>query len=154
MHIKVFAFAGKPAAWLVESEQRYVKRLPRAWAFEMALMPPSRKQGDAAQRKTDEWERLRKRMPDTARLILLDERGKALTSRTMADRLGVHQEQGGDLALAIGGPDGFSDAARASASEIWSLSALTLPHELARLVLVEQLYRAHSILEGHPYHRD
>ena len=120
MHIKVFAIAGKPAAWLVESEQRYIKRLPRAWAFEMALLPPSRKQGEADQRKTDEWERLRKRIPNAARLILLDERGKSLTSRQVADSLGVHKDQGGDLILAIGGPDGFSEAARAAASEIWS----------------------------------
>lgn len=87
-------------------------------------------------------------------VVLLDERGKAFTSRQIATRIAAWQTQGCNLTFVIGGPDGVDEACRQRATQVWSVSPMTLPHELARLVLVEQLYRAHTIIEGHPYHRD
>lgn len=154
MHVSIFAIAGKPAPWLAQAEKDLIKRLPRAWRFECALLPPSRKTGDAAQRQADEWQRLSKRVHDGDRIVLLDERGTMGSSREFAGRLNQYRDRGDNLALIIGGADGFGDEARSKAAELWSLSKMTFPHELARLVLVEQLYRAHTIMEGHPYHRD
>ncbi len=87
-------------------------------------------------------------------VVLLDEQGVQLTSRSLATSLSAWQEQGRDLCFVIGGPDGVTDRIRERADFIWSLSDLTLPHGLARVVLVEQLYRSWSLLSGHPYHRN
>jgi 23S rRNA (pseudouridine1915-N3)-methyltransferase len=87
-------------------------------------------------------------------LVLLDSRGKQLTSEQFAEYLQQQQERGTQsLLFAVGGADGFSDTARAAASFLLSLGKMTLPHELARVVLLEQLYRGFTILKGHPYHR-
>jgi 23S rRNA (pseudouridine1915-N3)-methyltransferase len=91
---------------------------------------------------------------DRERVVLLDETGKTLATRELAARLGVLAGESPDLALLIGGPDGHAPAVRARAAESWSLSRLTLPHGLARVLLAEQLYRAQTVLLGHPYHRD
>ena len=86
-------------------------------------------------------------------LVLLDSRGKQLSSEQFAEFLQQHQDRGTQsLLFAVGGPDGFSDTARAAASFQLSLGKMTLPHELARVVLLEQLYRGFTILKGHPYH--
>ena len=85
--------------------------------------------------------------------MLLDERGKQPTSRDLAGQLAAWQADGRDLCFIIGGPDGVSDNCRARAGFVWSLSNLTLPHGLARVIFVEQMYRAWSLLSGHPYHR-
>ena len=86
-------------------------------------------------------------------VVLLDERGTQLTSKALATRLSAWQSDGRNLSLIIGGPDGVSAACRDRADFTWALSDLTLPHGLARVVLVEQLYRAWSLQTGHPYHR-
>jgi 23S rRNA (pseudouridine1915-N3)-methyltransferase len=87
-------------------------------------------------------------------LVILDERGREHTSLELSRWLGARIREGSDLALAVGGPDGFAPEVRARAQESWSLSRLTLPHALVRVVLVEQLYRAVTLLDGHPYHRE
>lgn len=87
--------------------------------------------------------------------VVLDERGKSLTSQAFAQQLGAWRDQGApEVAFLIGGADGHTDATRARADLLLSLSAMTLPHALARVFLTEQLYRAVTILSGHPYHRD
>lgn len=86
-------------------------------------------------------------------LVLLDERGKGLASTELASKLEDWQQDGRDLAFVIGGPDGVSEAVRRRADFAWSLSRLTLPHGLARILVTEQLYRAWSLNAGHPYHR-
>ena len=149
----MLAVAGRPTSWVAEATDAYLKRLPRGWRATVDLLAPSRRQ-TADARRDDEWERLSGRLPAAGDTVLLDERGKSLTSRGLAKRVGARLRDGRDLCLVLGGPDGFAPAARGAADLVLSLSAMTLPHELARVVLVEQLYRAHTILEGHPYHRD
>ena len=87
-------------------------------------------------------------------VVLLDERGQPMSSQTLASRVADWQSDGRDLCFVIGGPDGVSSACRERANFVWSLSELTLPHGLARILLAEQLYRAWSLQTGHPYHRD
>ncbi|MCW5752101.1 MAG: 23S rRNA (pseudouridine(1915)-N(3))-methyltransferase RlmH [Alphaproteobacteria bacterium] len=93
-------------------------------------------------------------LPKGARLIALDERGSSLTSQAFAEHIGRWTGSGsGDLCFAIGGADGLSDSVRQRAEMLLSLGSMTWPHMLVRLLLAEQLYRAHTILAGHPYHR-
>ena len=87
-------------------------------------------------------------------VVLLDEQGKQMTSPDLAGRLEAWQSDGRDLCFVIGGPDGVSPACRERAGLVWSLSKLTLPHGLARVLFAEQLYRAWSLQVGHPYHRE
>ena len=106
------------------------------------------------ERKREEAAALAAKLPPGTVLILLDERGRSLTSPAFAERMGRIIDGGAPaLAYAVGGPDGFDDAFRSGAGEVVSFGAATLPHQLARVVLAEQVYRAATILTGHPYHR-
>ena len=108
----------------------------------------------AEERKREEAASLTSRLPAGAVVIVLDERGKSLTSPDFARRLGTIIDGGTPaLAFAIGGPDGFDAGFRSAAREVVSFGAATLPHQLVRVVLAEQVYRATTILTGHPYHR-
>ena len=108
----------------------------------------------ADERKREEAAALTARLPAGTVVIALDERGKSLTSPAFADRVGKLIDSGAPaLAFAIGGPDGFDEAFRSSARDIVSFGAATLPHQLVLVVLAEQVYRAATILTGHPYHR-
>jgi 23S rRNA (pseudouridine1915-N3)-methyltransferase len=100
-----------------------------------------------------EGELINAKLNPTEQVILLDERGKQLSSKSLASRLDDWQADGRDLCFVIGGPDGVSDSVRQRADMLWSLSQLTLPHGMARALLSEQLYRAWSLQTGHPYHR-
>lgn len=152
----MLAVAGRPGRWVSDASETYLKRLPRAWRTRVELLAPSRKGGadEAGLRQADEWSRLERRIEDNGQVVLLDERGAALASRALADRIADWQRHGESVTFVIGGPDGVGDDCRKRAALTLSLSAMTMPHELARVVLIEQLYRAHSIIEGHPYHRD
>jgi 23S rRNA (pseudouridine1915-N3)-methyltransferase len=100
-----------------------------------------------------EGELILAKLTTTEQVVLLDERGEQLTSRSLAKRLTDWQRDSRDLCFIIGGPDGVSDACRQRADFAWSLSQLTLPHGMARVLCAEQLYRAWSLQSGHPYHR-
>lgn len=102
---------------------------------------------------TAEGESILQRVNSNEQLVLLDERGKQFKSKRLASQLSDWQSDGRDVCLVIGGPDGVSDAVRKRSNVIWSLSQLTLPHGMARVLLAEQLYRAWSLQTGHPYHR-
>lgn len=96
---------------------------------------------------------LRAAVPRGAKVVAMDEHGRPWTTRQLADRLRDWMHGGRDIALLVGGPDGLSPGCREQAQELWSLSPLTLPHMLCRVLIAEQLYRAWSLLHGHPYHR-
>jgi 23S rRNA (pseudouridine1915-N3)-methyltransferase len=131
--------------------ERYRARLP--WPVEIREIEA--KTAEPARRRAEEGRAILAAVPPGAPLVALDERGTPLSSRAFAERLGRWQEEGRrTIAFAIGGPDGLEPGVRERADLVLALGRLTLPHELARLVLVEQLYRAHSILAGHPYHRE
>jgi 23S rRNA (pseudouridine1915-N3)-methyltransferase len=133
----------------------YTERFPREWRFRKDVIPTVRRNKSDKSRKAIETEGdlILGKLGTTEQMILLDERGKQLSSKGLAGKLADWQHDGRDLCFIIGGPDGVSDVCRQRADLIWSLSQLTLPHGLARVLFAEQLYRAYSLHTGHPYHR-
>jgi len=134
----------------------YAKRMPRDLPLELVeIKPEPRTSGKTvAALMAAEAKRIEAALPARCRRVVLDERGDAPDTRALADRLGRWQAAGDDVACLIGGPDGLDPALKQTAQESLRLSSLTLPHGLARVVLAEALYRAHSLRCGHPYHRD
>ena len=152
MHIRLLAVGDRQPTWVDSAFEEYAARLPRQWRFRAdTLATADRRKKDAVE---IEGSKLLARLKPAERLILLDERGKQFTSRELADQLERWQSEGDDIVFVIGGPDGVSDEVRQKAHSVWSLSNLTLPHGLARVLCAEQLYRAWSLTTGHPYHRD
>ncbi len=136
-----------------EYARRLVKTGRHGWSLSLAEIA-ERDTGPAEARKRREAELLRKAIPHGARVIVLDQRGKALSSEAFAARLAHHQADGvRDLAFVIGGADGVDADLLREADEAMSLGSMTWPHLLVRVMLAEQIYRAQSILLGHPYHR-
>lgn len=131
--------------------EAYRKRLP--WPVETREVE-TRRQGSRDELRRDEAQLLLKAVPDGARIVALDERGTAPSSADFAARIGRWRDDGVPaLAFLIGGADGLDDEVRRSAAMLLSLGPMTWPHQLVRAMLAEQLYRASSILAGHPYHR-
>ncbi len=141
--------------WVQAGYSEYAKRLPRECALELKEIPLATrsKNTDIARAIEKESESILASIPAQERVIALDVLGKPQTTQTLADALRDWQMQGGNTSLLIGGPDGLSVNCLARANQRWSLSGLTLPHPLVRIVLAEQLYRAWSLLNHHPYHR-
>ena len=156
MRFTVLAVGGKMPAWVNQGVAEYQKRLPREIQLEWREVPLARRGKDvrADQLRAREGEQLLKGIPRGDRVIALDVKGKSLSTNQLAERLRGWQMSGDNLTLLIGGPDGLSPECLERADERWSLSALTLPHPLVRVLLAEQLYRAWTITVNHPYHRD
>jgi 23S rRNA (pseudouridine1915-N3)-methyltransferase len=133
--------------------EEYVGRLARYVKLEVVELPEARKKAGTPQAKEEEGETLLAKVRPGERVVALDERGREWTSVELAGRLQGWLEGGRDVALVLGGSDGLSAEVLARADEKLALSRLTLAHRLARLVLVEQLYRAATILRGEPYHK-
>lgn len=155
MHIRLIAIGDRQPAWVGQGFDEYAKRLPRQWRFRLDTVPAARRGGDgrASTAVEIEGEQALRRLRSSEQLVLLDEAGQGLTTLELAGRLRDWQALGDDLAFLIGGADGASAACRERAAFRWSLSGLTLPHGLVRVVVAEQLYRAWTVMEGHPYHR-
>lgn len=156
MGLAIIAVGERPPAWVDAAIADYLRRLPRPWTPEVVLIPPGRRRraGDVARAVAEEGERVLAALAAKARVVLLDERGEAWRSVELARRLATWSHDGRETVFVVGGPDGHAPEVRARADHVWSLSALTLPHALVRVVLAEQLYRAWSIEAGHPYHRE
>ena len=155
MHIRLLAVGDRQPSWVDEAFARYAERLPREWRFRLDTIATVRrsKNNNSQQARESEGEKILGKLGADEHVVLLDERGKQLKSRALAVTLAEWQAGGRDLCFIIGGPDGVSDACRQRANFTWSLSDLTLPHGLARVLVVESLYRAWSLQTGHPYHR-
>lgn len=156
MRLRILAVGHRQPAWVDTAVDEYLKRIRSPWRVELvAIEAVARSSSGKAEAATlREGEKVLAALRDRERVILLDEIGKTFTSREWSQRLQYLAGEAPDLALLIGGPDGHAPLVRARAAESWSLSRLTLPHGLARVMLAEQLYRAQSLLLGHPYHRD
>lgn len=155
MHIRILAIGDRQPGWVDEAVAGYTSRYPRDWRFELVALKAAARGAGAPQAAIErEGRELLSRLSPRERVVLLDERGTGFTSRQLAGRLSDWQSDGRDVALVIGGPDGVSDEVRTRAELAWSLSRLTLPHGLARVLVAEQLYRAWALTTGHPYHRD
>jgi 23S rRNA (pseudouridine1915-N3)-methyltransferase len=162
MRLLVLAIGLRQPAWADAAWDDFARRFPPTLRLELtALKAEPRHAGRTpAQNMAAEAARFEAalaglaRQGRAARRVVLDERGRGVTSAQLAERLRAWRDDGRDVALLIGGPDGLDPALRERADETLRLSDLTLPHALARVLLAEALYRAHTLLEGHPYHRE
>ena len=156
MRLHLIAIGPRQPAWVSTAFLDYARRLPAECRLEVTELPlgPRSKEQDAGRALNAEAQRMERTIRPDDWVVALDERGQSWTSRVLAARLEAWMASGRDVALLMGGPDGLAPACKMRAHEQWSLSPLTLPHGLARVVVAEALYRAHSLLRGHPYHRD
>ncbi|HKE44898.1 MAG TPA: 23S rRNA (pseudouridine(1915)-N(3))-methyltransferase RlmH [Steroidobacteraceae bacterium] len=155
MRIELLALGTRMPAWVDAGVEDYVRRFAPEIRCELREIPLARRSGDANVTRAiaDEGERLLAAVRKDAFVIALEVGGAAFSTEQLAQWLGQRMRDGRDLTFLIGGPDGLAPACVQRSELRWSLSALTLPHGLVRIVVVEQLYRALSLLRGHPYHR-
>ena len=154
VHLRLIAVGDRQPAWVDKAFDDYSSRFPPAWKFRLDEIPTRVRVRSAHAAAAADGERILQRIKPGEAVIALDESGHLFSSRELADRLRRWQSDGRDLCFVIGGPDGLAPSCLQQAELIWSLSKLTLPHGLARVLLAEQLYRAWTIDTGHPYHRD
>jgi len=142
--------------WAADACSDYLKRFPRSQPIMLHEIKAESRTGSrtALQIMEAEAVRIEAAIPAAARRVMLDERGADLTTIALAKKLEGWQSEAQDVALVIGGADGIAPALKATAHEMIRLSSLTLPHAMARVLLAEQLYRATTVLSGHPYHRE
>ena len=158
MKFRIVAVGHKMPAWINTGFTEYVRRMPREARIELIEIKPAARNG-SGEKSVQQWQavearRIRDALPARAYKVVLDERGKPLATADIARRIARWKQDGVDVAFVIGGADGTARALQQDADLLLSLSPLTLPHGLCRVMLAEQLYRAVSLLAGHPYHRE
>ena len=146
MRVRILAVGTRMPEWVTVAYEDYTRRMRNDMRVDLEVVP-------VGKTKVEEERSLLQRAGDDY-LIALDERGKSLTTLQLAKWLGERQQDGRNLTFVIGGPDGHGPAILVKAELRWALSALTFPHAMVRVILAEQLYRAHSVLQNHPYHRE
>lgn len=156
MKLWILAVGNKMPSWVDEACAEYVKRMPREARIELVEIKPEKRVGGktADQLQVSEMERIQAALPVGAMHVMLDERGTEMSTLELAGGMKVWLQDGRDVAFVIGGADGLHPSLRQRAGKLWSLSRLTLPHGMVRVLLAEQLYRAMSVIQGHPYHRE
>jgi 23S rRNA (pseudouridine1915-N3)-methyltransferase len=154
LRLLLLAAGTRLPSWVNEGYEDYANRLKGDYKLELKeIALGQRSGGDTKQAIAKEGERMMAALPASAYVVALQVTGRAMTSEQLAAFLQARANDGRDVAFCIGGPDGLAPAVDARAELRWSLSALTLPHALARVLVAEALYRAVSIVKGHPYHR-
>jgi 23S rRNA (pseudouridine1915-N3)-methyltransferase len=155
VNIHLLAVGNKMPTWVIQGYQQYAKRLTGDCYLKLVEIAPNKrgKKADLLRIKKEEGERLLEAIPRGALVIALEVTGKAWNTETLAKQMNNWLHSGQPIVLLVGGPEGLSDACVERADIKWSLSPLTLPHPLVRVLISEQLYRAYSILKNHPYHR-
>lgn len=155
MKLSIVAVGQRVPGWAQTAYDDYAKRFPPELKVDLkAVKTEPRGSKTLETLYQAERARIEAVIPRGTRIVVLDERGTSLTTNALAARLTAWQLEGDDVALVIGGPDGLEPAFRAAAHERIRLSDMTLPHAFARVLLIEQLYRAWSVNAGHPYHRE
>ena len=155
MKLTILAVGHKLPDWVAAGCSEYIKRMPRELPLTvLEIKPEPRGTKTREQLLSAEKTRLQAALQGFSRIVVLDERGEDLTTLKLAQRLESWMREGGDTAFIIGGADGIDTEIKDCADTMIRLSSLTLPHAMARLVLCEQLYRAHSVVRNHPYHRE
>ena len=154
MKIKIICIGNKAPEWVKVGYLEYAKRMPPQLSLQLLEIAPGKHHRDAKKFKIEEGEKILAQIDGADWVVALDERGQSLSSQRLAKKMENWQGNGGNVAIVIGGSDGLAESVLTRANETLSLSALTLPHYLVRIVLAETLYRAWSINIGHPYHRE
>ncbi|MCS5592778.1 MAG: 23S rRNA (pseudouridine(1915)-N(3))-methyltransferase RlmH [Gammaproteobacteria bacterium] len=155
MRINLITIGKKLPEWINAGIEHYKKQLPSPYNFTLtALEAQNRKTKNIDQIKSLESKMLLKTASGASILIAFDETGKQQSSQAIAEALKTWQLEGESVALLIGGADGLTEECKAQCHQLWGLSKLTMTHSMARLLVVEQIYRGHSLLTNHPYHRE
>lgn len=154
MKITVVAVGIKQPAWADSAIADYLSRFPKDWQVTVKAVKPELRAGQSKEKIMQiEAERIRAAIPEHAVIIAMDERGRDFTTVDFSKKIASWRDSGDSLAFVIGGADGLDSQLKKEASMMLRLSSMTLPHAMARVMLVEQIYRAFSILTNHPYHR-
>jgi 23S rRNA (pseudouridine1915-N3)-methyltransferase len=155
MKLRLLAVGNKMPDWVEQGFHEYARRLPKDCTIELVEISPGHRGKNASIDKAmqQEAEALRKAIRPNDHVVALAVDGKPWSTEQLSGQLEGWRGLGCDVALLIGGPDGMTDEIMKLAKQRWSLSALTLPHPLVRVLLSEQIYRAWTILQGHPYHK-
>ncbi len=154
MKLRLIAVGAKSSGWVNDGFTDYARRMPRECALELVEIAAANRKGWPRERVlADEGERILARVGQADRVVALDVAGKACSTEQLANKLDDWRSQGSDVSFLIGGADGLAASCLSRADESLSLSAMTFPHQLVRVMLAEQLYRAWTVLHGHPYHR-
>ena len=151
----MIAVGTRVPSWVGEAYREFSKRLPRECTLQLHEIPLGKrsKSQPAERAQNDEGRSMLGAIPADCHVVALDVKGRAWSTEDLASSLQDWMASGRDLALLVGGPDGLSAACLERADQRWSLSALTFPHALVRVIIAEQLYRAWTVTTGHPYHR-
>ncbi len=156
MKVRLLAIGTRMPDWVTTGYEEYARRLAGDVRLELEeISMPKRGKGDVSGLISEEAAALRKRLdkyPGILR-VALEVKGRRIDTHGLRDKLASLRDEGRDMALLVGGPDGLDPALSASCDEQWTLSALTLPHPLVRILVAEQVYRAWTLMTGHPYHR-
>ncbi|MEY5020758.1 MAG: Ribosomal large subunit methyltransferase [Pseudomonadota bacterium] len=153
MKIKIISIGNKMPAWINEAFDSYMSKLDRDFTIQLIEIKPQKKFDSIEQKKLSEAEKILSHV-DKEFLIVLDEKGLQFSSQELAQKLKHWSEHFKHITFVIGGADGIHEDILHKANLTWSLSRSTFPHAFVRVLITEQLYRAHSILENHPYHRE
>ncbi len=155
MRIHLIAVGTRMPSWVEEGYREYAKRMPPECQLHLTEVPLAKrtKNSDPDRLRKQEGEKVAASVPKGAHIVALEVNGRPWSTGKLSQRLDAWLGGGQDVALLVGGPDGLSPACRDMAREWWSLSPLTLPHPLVRIIVAEQIYRAWTLLKGHPYHR-
>ena len=157
MRVRILAVGHKPASWVTQACEDYLKRFSKGISVEIVDVKPGVRAKQTAKDEAAqaiEKDRLLTNTQKNSMLIALDEKGKSVTTKELAGMLDDWMSSGDNIDICIGGADGLHPEVKQQASKILSLSSMTLPHAFVRLLIVEQLYRAHCINLNHPYHRE
>ncbi len=155
MKISLIAVGRKMPVWVTEGYNEYAKRMPRECLLELVEIEAEKrgKSGSSQRWMEQEGKRMLAAIPRGDRVIALDVKGRSWTTEKLAQQMEGWMQSGTGVSLLVGGPDGLSPECLQRADQKWSLSELTMPHPLVRVVLAEQLYRGWSVVNHHPYHR-
>jgi 23S rRNA (pseudouridine1915-N3)-methyltransferase len=156
VRVRLIAVGSRMPKWVREAYEDYITRLGSGLKVSLVEIEPGQRSAGRPPQKAMEAEaqKLLGALRKDDYVVVLDERGAEMTTRELAAWLKTRMQEGRDVAFLVGGPDGFAPEVVARSDFKWSLSRLTFPHALVRVVLAEQLYRAHGVLANHPYHRD
>lgn len=158
MKLRILSIGHKMPNWVQQGFEEYLKRIQPMISVEMVELPPAKRSKTPSPAEIDKYKTIEATTILNAkhpkeRLWLLEVKGKMLSTEHLSDKLSMAMQDGADIALVIGGADGVSPEILQAADFKWSLSELTLPHPLVRIIVIEQLYRAMSLINHHPYHR-
>ena len=155
MRIYLVAVGKRMPVWVNEAYAEFYKRMPRELRVHLIEVDAAkrRKTANSNTMREEEADNILRAIPNNTLMVMLDQSGRAWTTENLSQQVADWMQMGRDVALVIGGADGLAKRCLQKANTIWSLSSLTFPHALVRVIVAEQWYRAWTILQGHPYHR-